>query len=344
MAMKQFAEATIAPSVISAAPDFVGSTFTGPKMKSKSISSGVLKPKDIPGGLREFRPQKTPEECDYFIISQQPTKELSKNGSGNKKSDAQKGIYHFEVGKNRGLLKSISFSKLDVPSMQESLMLNQVGMFDELRMIYNANIEMIGNNLFIPGSKIFVDPGSIGMGNPLDKKSAAYRLGLGGYYIVHGISTSVNNGVMSTSLTCAHESHADERESSFQGATETIPRAGQLPGTTGSPDPVASFIPNKKISIPDYYGMFYEALLDLRDESDMLVLDEETANLIARDFDTDPDERDDNLKGVSSRETGPNGSMIYHLVNGKSIKLKNSWGSDSVTLVSTPRTVPRRGS
>ncbi len=141
--------------------------------------------------------------------------------------------------------------------MQEALMLNQVGMYDELRMIYNVNIEMIGNNLFIPGSKIFVDPGTIGMGNPLDKKSAAYRLGLGGYYIVHGITTSVNNGVMTTSLTCTHEAHADERESYYQ-KSESAPRSGNLGGSgIGSPDPVPSFISNKRIAIPDYYGMYY---------------------------------------------------------------------------------------
>ena len=341
MALKQFAEAGVAPSVIAAAPDFTSTTFTGSKLRSAAIRKSNVSPKEVPGGLKSFDSSKVSEDCDYYIIGQSPNKELSRNGSGNKAADSKKGIYHFEVGKNRGLLKSISFSKIDVPFMQEQLMLNQVGMYDELRMIYNVNIEMIGNNLFIPGSKIFVDPGTIGMGNPLDKKSAAYRLGLGGYYIVHGITTSVNNGVMSTSLTCTHEAHADERKSHYQKGDDT-PRAGELAGGVGSPDPVPSFVSNKRISIPDYYGMYYSALLELRDERDFLVLDREMAQIIARDFETDESEREDSLKGVRSRQLGPNGIVIYHLVNGRSVKLKNSWNTDAVTLVSTSKTAPER--
>jgi hypothetical protein len=341
MAVKQFAEAGMAPSVVSASPDFTSTTFTGAKLRSKSLRKANLSPKDVPGGLKSFESTKASEDCDYYVVGQSPNKELSKNGSGNKDADAKRGIYHFEIGKNKGLLKNVSFSKIDVPYMQEQLMLNQVGMYDELRMIYNVSIDMIGNNLFIPGSKIFVDPGTIGMGNPLDKRSAAYRLGLGGYYIVHRITTSVNNGVMSTSLTCTHEAHADERESYHQKA-DNIPRAGGIEsGGIGSPDPVPSFVSNRRISIPDYYGMFYTALLELRDERDLLVLDKETAEAIARDFDTEDSERPDSVKGVRSREKGPNGMVIYHLVNGKSVMLKNSWNTDAVTLVTTPNTVPK---
>ena len=341
MATKQFAEAGIAPSVVSAVSDFTSTTFTGPKLRSAVAKKTVLTTKDVPGGLRPFEPSKVTEECDYFIIGQAPNKETSRNGSGNKEVDSRKGIYHFEVGKNRGLLKNVSFSKIDVPYMQEQLMLNQVGMYDELRMIYNVSIDMIGNNLFIPGSKIFVDPGTIGMGNPLDKKSAAYRLGLGGYYIVHGITTSVSNGVMSTSLTCTHEAHADERESTYQ-SEERIPRAGTIEsGGIGSPDPVPSFVSNLGISIPDYSGMFYNYLLELRDERDMLVLDREMAEILAKDFDTEDSEREEKLKGVRSRQKGPNGMVIYHLVNGRSIMMKNTQNADAVTLVTTSKTVPK---
>ena len=340
-ALKEFAEAGIAPSVVAAAADFTSTTFTGAKLRSGAVTKANLSTDDIPGALNTFSPSKVSEVCDYFVIHQSANREVSKNGSGKKESDAKRGIYHFEIGKNRGLLKNVSFSKIDVPYMQEQLMLNQVGMYDELRMIYNVSIDMIGNNLFIPGSKIFIDPGTVGMGNPLDKKSAAYRLGLGGYYIVHGITTSVNNGVMTTTLSCTHEAHADERDS-YYSEDDKPPVAGQLQGGgVGSPDPVSSSVPGKRITLPDYYGKYYTALLELRDEKDRLVLDKQMAQIIARDFDTDESERQEKLKGVRSRQSSPDGSVIYHLVNGRSIMMRNTWNTDTVTLVNTSKTVPR---
>jgi len=95
------------------------------------------------------------------------------------------------------------------------------------------------------------------------------------------------------------------------------------------------------ISIPDYSGMFYNYLLELRDERDMLVLDREMAEILAKDFDTEDSEREEKLKGVRSRQKGPNGMVIYHLVNGRSIMMKNTQNADAVTLVTTSKTVPK---
>ncbi len=66
------------------------------------------------------------------------------------------------------------------------------------------------------------------------------------------------------------------------------------------------------------------------------------AEIIAKDFEAEQSERQDKLKGVHSRQFGPNGMVIYNLVNGRSIKLKNSWNTDAVTLVSTSKTTPKR--
>ena len=343
MALSQFSETGIAPSVITAAPQITSTLFTGKRLSSKNAKKASLTPEDIPSALRPDAPFSPDEECDYFVVHQSPTKDLSKDGRGSPKDDARKGIYHFEVGKNRGLLKNLSFSRIDVPFMQEQLMLNQVGMYDELKMIYNVSIDMVGNNLFIPGSKIFVDPSTIGMGSPLDKKSASFRLGLGGYYIVHGITTSVNNGVMSTSLTCTHEAHADEREQPSLALTDPVPKSGEIEDQeqSTSPDPVPSYVTNQKIIVPDYYGMYYRALLELRDTQDMLVLDKEMAKSLAKDYQMDPEERPSSVKGVRSRQIGSGGTVIYHLVNGRSIKMKNTVNTDAVTLVTTSKTVPK---
>ena len=78
-----------------------------------------------------------------------------------------------------------------------------------MKMPYNANITMFGNSLFLPGSVIYINPASLGFGDPRNKRSAAARLGIGGYYVVITVSTSYNNGVLETTLTTQHQSWAD---------------------------------------------------------------------------------------------------------------------------------------
>ena len=58
-------------------------------------------------------------------------------------------------------------------------MTNQVGLYDELKLPYKADITMVGNNLFMPGSQIYINPNNIGFGSPTDINSAAFRIGLG---------------------------------------------------------------------------------------------------------------------------------------------------------------------
>jgi hypothetical protein len=107
------------------------------------------------------------------------------------------------------MIKSINFSQNTVRYRKEALMLESVSLYDELKMPYNANIDMFGNSLFLPGSVIYINPASLGFGDPRNKRSAAARLGIGGYYIVITVTTSFNDGKLSTSLTTQHQSWAD---------------------------------------------------------------------------------------------------------------------------------------
>ena len=174
--------------------------------------------------------------CDYFFIYQKPDKQTGSARSGTEWEDIKAGIYHFLIGKNRGLIKDISFSRFDVPYAREQLMTNQVGLYDELKVPYNATITMFGNNLFMPGSRIFVNPSSIGFGDPSDVTSPSYRLGLGGYYTVLKVSTNIVNGEAETVLECTFGDHA--RAST--GLTNAIPVADTVLGNTPSQALVAT--------------------------------------------------------------------------------------------------------
>ena len=67
--------------------------------------------------------------------------------------------------------------------------------------------------MFLPGSTIYIDPSSVGFGDPRNKRSAAARLGLGGYYVVTSVSTTYSNGVLSTNLEAVFNSWPDSDKS-----------------------------------------------------------------------------------------------------------------------------------
>jgi hypothetical protein len=184
---------------------FASTSFTGaevlPSLGSANISVDKI---SGPTAGSSFSNEK---EDEYFIIYPEPDADVPTSRSGNETSDFEDNIYHFHLGKDRGIIKNISFKKFTVPFRQEALMTNQVGLYDELKMPYSANINMFGNMLFYPGSQLYIDPFSIGFGDPRDANSAATDLGLGGYYIILSVDTSYSSaGTLNTSLECSFAS------------------------------------------------------------------------------------------------------------------------------------------
>jgi hypothetical protein len=237
-----------APGIVDKVPTITSTTYTGRAPSIRMSKQPEIKPSEIPssGALKS---QSFKDDVEYFIISQVSDREFTTDGSGNKKQDSQKGVYHFEIGKDRGLIKEINFSRFDAPYAQEQLMTNQVGLYDELKLPYKASITMVGNNLFMPGSQIYINPSNIGFGLPTDTYSAAHRLGIGGYYTVLSVSTNISNGVASTELECSFGAHA----SKDQTLTSAVPLgapADEVERGTPSPDsiPVATGIEANEIT------------------------------------------------------------------------------------------------
>ena len=335
MAFKEWSETGIAPNIISAAPDFTSSTFSGPQIRSFLSKKSSISPSQIPSPQKDFQSLNVDDECDYFVIYQSATQELSPDKSGKIEDDAARGIYHFEIGKNMGLLKDVSFSKIDVPFVQEQLMTNQVGMYDELKMVYKASVKMVGNNLFFPGSQVFIDPGTIGMGNPLDINSASYRLGLGGYYTVIGVSTAISNGQAETTIDCMYESHATGRDDKVESSPQPE-KSGQIdtPEESSNDDTVPQPLPDLRVDPGSTPAAYYQELTQVRDSDGKLILDEQMAKIISDDFRTTPSQRPQKIKGVVSRQVGDSGyTVIYHLINGKSVKVSETSKGAEVVFV-----------
>lgn len=178
---------------------FKSVNFSGAKLRLSS--KGKINISDVSGPNASISPQ---DDQEYYVIYQ--TNEQNSPSpalTGRVKKDHQNGIYHFVPGQDRGLVKSINFAKFDVPFKRESLMTEQTNLYDELMMPYSANITMFGNNLFLPGSQIYIDPYSIGYGDPTDRNSAAVKLGFGGYYTILSVETNFSPGSLETSLECS---------------------------------------------------------------------------------------------------------------------------------------------
>ena len=100
------------------------------------------------------------------------TKDALHAGRGDRALDAARGCYHLNLAQDSGLVKSISFSKNNVPYLRESRMFNQgqAGLL-QLSAVYDCQIEMIGNTLFLPGQEVWVNPYGFGgdeFGKPQD--------------------------------------------------------------------------------------------------------------------------------------------------------------------------------
>ena len=130
--------------------------------------------------------------------------------------DRDIGIYHFYIGAESGIVKSIDYSRTDVEGLREARQA-EVRNLGEIRDGYNASVTLAGNSLFYPGMKVFLNP-PLGFGRPeadgYDASipageepnsfgSMANLLGIGGYYDVITVESSISRGGQyETTLDC----------------------------------------------------------------------------------------------------------------------------------------------
>ena len=124
---------------------------------------------------------------DYQLVQTSGFKEAMTR-TGNCQEDMKDGIYHFNVGSDRGLLKRMNFKKVDIPGQQERMSAIAIAegknQLTQLSFTFDCDLEMIGNTLFIPGMYFYANPSFAGLGNPSQKGSVSNQLKLGGYYLI----------------------------------------------------------------------------------------------------------------------------------------------------------------
>lgn len=168
--------------------------------------------------LKRFYPKSTNKGGKYFfyyIIYDKYLKEF--DGKGDSVEDAKKGIYHYTIGQDYGLVKSIDFKRNDQPYLRESKSIGKKTIYlGQFRDIYAASIKMVGNNIYTPGMMLLLKP-SLEFGrvisnvNNNEKPSFSQVTGVGGYYSVIKVSSVIDESGYSTNLECLFHSNEPKR-------------------------------------------------------------------------------------------------------------------------------------
>jgi len=157
-------------------------------------------------------PSKTSYLKDIFNVSEEES--------------ARRGVYRLRLGRDRGLVNNISFSReengrLEAMRTIESVDKNSASLVPEK---YNAEVSMYGNTIFQPGQFVVIDSMLPGLNSVLTQGTAARELGLGGLYIILSVTYRVSSAGFDVSLQC-------KQEFSLEASTATGTGGGMKPVT-----------------------------------------------------------------------------------------------------------------
>ena len=140
-----------------------------------------------------------------FIISSIDSRPLT----GDYDKDLSNGIYHYYLGASCGIAKSIKFDRVGIPYYREARLQRTSALSAlQLREMYNVNMDMVGNTIHKNGQYIYVNPVAIGAGSAKTRGTVpnlARLLGIGGYYMVTGVSHTVSSAGFNVSLKAIQE-------------------------------------------------------------------------------------------------------------------------------------------
>ena len=139
---------------------------------------------------------------------------------GDYEKNMEASIKNFVVGLSRGIIKAVSFERVDQPYLRESRTAQAKNFgTGQLRELYHATLVLYGNNLLKPGQMIYIEPNSLIFGRPSDKGSVARVLGLGGYYLVVDVANEISNEGWETRVKALHMAMPSQPE---KAATPSI--------------------------------------------------------------------------------------------------------------------------
>jgi hypothetical protein len=174
-----------------------------------SFKSGKITASKFPPISQPFSRGDINSMGTYIVYVLDPGSSDPAPGNGNPGVDASNGIFHLYFSKDRGLVKNISFSKISDPVRESYLMVRNGDLYDEVRIPHHAKVSLFGSSMFTPNSRVYINPDTLGYGDPRRSDSAARRLGLGGYYNILYVTTTYSNGQLTTELDLLYDQPPD---------------------------------------------------------------------------------------------------------------------------------------
>ena len=148
----------------------------------------------------------------YYAGRAQPVRVMD----GNEKTDAKSGVFHYRIGKDRGIVKNIKLSRTEIPGLKE-VRFEQGGYdgLEQLREVYNVDIDCFSNVSAYPGTYIFVNPLGFAPNMDYDTQATAQQgtqgdqfdlknltdYGIGGYFMIIRSSHTFGPGREDTTIT-----------------------------------------------------------------------------------------------------------------------------------------------
>jgi hypothetical protein len=134
---------------------------------------------------------------------------------GDEEKDKAAGIYHFHIGESSGIFKRATFNRTDAKYLREARFTQKH--YDPLRTlssVYDIDVEMFGNSIFYPGQYLFVNPFGLGksLGFPNQENSLSNIMGLGGYHMITGVESTMDEDGFTTSVTARYEASGDGKK------------------------------------------------------------------------------------------------------------------------------------
>lgn len=187
--------------------------------ETKTINLSTVSKKD----LKRYYPSSANNKGSYYFYYFIYDKYLKDfDGKGDVNEDAKKGIYHYTLAQDYGLVKSINFKRNDQPYLRESKSVGKKTIFlGQFRDIYAADVKMVGNNIYTPGMILLLKP-SVEFGKVIGddtNPSFSQITGVGGYYSVIKVSNTIDESGYSTSLDCLFHSNQPKSKKSISGPT-----------------------------------------------------------------------------------------------------------------------------
>ena len=172
----------------------------------------VLKDSGAPSAITKVSGMDEVNYMIYFVGRTMPTELMN----GVKSQDETRGIYHYRMASDRGIVKEIKLKKTQTAGLQE-VRFEQQGYdgLEQLRVVYDATINAFANVNSFPGTYIYIDPygfsPSMSRFNTDDMDLTKY--GIGGYYMIVKSNHKFGPGQADTSIEAKWVNQIDTEES-----------------------------------------------------------------------------------------------------------------------------------